>query len=123
MKLVTMCSGLLAASLTAWLLLIPPFSVTPAGKTFVDTGAPLPRWETFSSHASAAECSSRRDKLREQLESAAASTGESVKKGSSKQAEKTQAAFATLRQRVASARCVSGSDARLRTPAASPTAR
>jgi hypothetical protein len=117
------CSGLVAASLVAWLLLMPPFSVTPNGKTYVDTGAPIYNWETFSSHPSDTDCRKHRDKLREELEKAAASNKEEVKKGSNKKVDKSQVAFATLRERADAARCVSSSDIRLRTPSASPAAR
>jgi hypothetical protein len=124
MRPVKTCSGVVAAGVLAWLLMMPPFSVTPAGKTFVDTGAPVSRWETFSSHPNDTQCRKHRDELREQLEKAAASHKETVKKGSDKgSAEKSQTAFATLRQRAAAARCVSSDDPRLRTPSASPTAK
>ncbi len=116
-------SELFAASLVAWLLLMPPFSVTPEGKTFVDTEAPISNWETFSSHPSDTECRKHRDKLREELERAAASNREEVNKGSNKKGDKSQVAFATLRERADAARCVSSRDIRLRAPSASPTAK
>jgi hypothetical protein len=114
--------GLLAASLFAWILMMPPLSVSPAGKTVVDTGAPLSRWESFSRHSSAGDCRKHRDHLRQQVEQAAASTvQEPVKKGSDKEADKAPTPpFATLRQRAAAARCVSSSDSRLARPAARP---
>lgn len=48
MKTMQPCAHLGAASLIAWLLLMPPFSVNPAGKTFVDTHASLSRWEVLA---------------------------------------------------------------------------
>lgn len=111
----------MAASLTAWLLLLPPFSVTPAGKNSVDTGAPLSQWEAFSTLPNATECRKHRDSLREQLDKAAASS-EPVK-STKKKDNKKQAAFAVLRERAAAARCISADDPRLRAPAASPTAK
>ena len=117
------CNGLIVASLVAWLLLMPPFSVTPDGKTFVNSEAPVSNWETFSSHPSDTDCRTHRDKLRAELEKAAGSNRREVKKGSNKKADESQVAFATLRERVDAARCVSSGDLRLRTPAASPTAR
>ncbi|MGO9059952.1 MAG: hypothetical protein ACLQU2_21610 [Candidatus Binataceae bacterium] len=121
------CGGLIAASLIGWLLLMPPFSVTPAGKTFVDSGAPLSSWEVFSHHATDAECRKHRDELRIQLDQAVSSAKPSNSKTSDKQhagkaLSKSQEVFATLKARAAVARCVDGNDARLRTPspAASP---
>ncbi len=116
------CSAV-ASGLFAWLLLMPPFSVTPAGKTFVDTGAPLYSWETFSSHPNDTECLKRRDKLRDELEKAASSVQPLKKnpgKGSDKDSDKSQTAFATLRERAGAARCVSSTDQRMRAPAAQP---
>jgi hypothetical protein len=122
------CGGLSAASLIAWLLLMPPFSVTPAGETFVDSGAPLFSWEVFSQHANDTECRKHRDELRVQLDKAVASTvpdtaksDKSGKKRGSKARTKSQEVFATLKQRAAIARCVDSHDARLRKPAAAPT--
>jgi len=119
------CGGLTAASLIAWLLLMPPFSVTPAGKTFVDSGAPLSGWEVFSQHANDAECRKHRDELRIQLDKALSSTKASDvktpdKKHAGKAPSKSQEVFATLRERAGAARCVNADDARLRKP--SPTA-
>ena len=116
-------SGLYAAGLAAWLLLMPPLSVTHDGKTVVDTGAPISNWETFSKLPNDTECRKHRDKLRQTLAKAAASNGEEVKKGSDKNGDKGQTAFATLRERADVARCVSSDDIRLRSPAASPTAK
>jgi hypothetical protein len=104
----------------AWLLVVPPFSVTPAGKTFVDASAPLFRWEKLSSHSDNIECVKHRDQLRESLEKAA-SNAIPIKKGAGEK-NKTQAAFAGLRARLASARCVSSTDPRLSVPTAAPTA-
>jgi hypothetical protein len=117
------CGGLFAASLLAWLLLMPPFSVTPNGKAFVDPGAPLFSWETFSSHANDSECRKHRDQLKAELEKAAAESQPRAIKPSKKKADKSQVAFATLRERAEAARCVSSTDIRLRRPAASPTAK
>ena len=105
---------------------MPPFSVTPDGKTFVDTQAPISNWETFSRHSNDTECRKHRDQLRAELEKAAPSNQQQVKigsgkKGSKKEADEGQTAFATLRKRAESARCVSTSDFRLRAPSASPT--
>jgi hypothetical protein len=130
MKTRKVCGGLVAASLIAWLLLMPPFSVTPAGKTFVDSGAPLSEWETFSQHASDTECRKHRDELRVQLDKAVASSpvpadtgksGKSDKKRADKARSKSQEVFATLKRRAAVARCVNSNDARLKKPAAAPT--
>jgi hypothetical protein len=122
------CGGLIAASLIAWLLLMPPFSVTPAGETFVDAGGPLYSWEVFSQHATDTECRKHRDDLRAQLDKAVASTvpdtgklDKSDKKGGGKGRTKSHEVFATLKQRAAIARCVSSKDARLSKPAAAPT--
>jgi hypothetical protein len=117
------CNGIIAAAIAAWLLLLPPFSVTLGGKTYVDTGAPLSQWETFSSHQSDDECLKHRDQLRQQVEKAVGPYKGEVKKGSGKEGDASQVAFGTLRERLASARCVSSSDASLRTPAASPSAK
>jgi len=76
------CGALMAASLAGWLLLLPPFSITPAGKNFVDTGAPLYQWETFSTLPDATQCRRHRDSLRQQLEKAAASFSEPVQSAS-----------------------------------------
>ena len=122
------CGGLIAASLIAWLLLMPPFSVTPAGETFIDSRAPLFSWEVFSQHANDTECRKHRDDLRVQLDKAVASTvpdtgksDKSDKKGGVKARTKRQEVFATLKQRAAVARCVDSNDERLRKPAAVPT--
>jgi len=121
------CAHLGAASLIAWLLLMPPFSVNPAGKTFVDTHASLPRWEVLSRHASDTECRKHRDALRAQLEKAAQAqvdAGEGPGKlteKTGKAADKRKEVFATLKQRAAAARCVTSNDARLITPIPSPT--
>ena len=88
MRTIQSCGRLGAASLIAWLLLMPPFSVTPAGKTFVDTHAALSRWEVLSRHASDTECLKHRDDLRAQLEKAAESKVDSGD-GSSKTPPKT----------------------------------
>jgi len=116
------CSGILSASLVTWLLLMPPLSISPAGKTSVDTGAPLSRWETLSTHADDTACRKHRDSLRAALAKSAAET-QPVKKDSGKDAEKSKVAFATLRQRAAAARCLASSDPRLRAPSASPAPR
>ncbi len=121
MRCLTGCSEV-AAILTAWLLLIPPFSVTPAGKNFVDTRAPLYRWEMLSSHPDSAACMKHRDQMRESLEKAATSNVPSTKKGSSKN-DKAQAAFAGLRERLASSRCVSSADPLLHAPSPTPKAK
>ncbi len=123
MRLLKTCNALIAAGLAAWLLLLPPFSVSPSGKTVVDSGAPLSRWETFSSLPTDTQCRKHRDTLRAQLAKAAASTGEAAEGTSSKKADKKTAAFAMLRERAAAARCVSSTDPRLRAPAATATAK
>jgi hypothetical protein len=124
------CGGLIAASLIAWLLLLPPFSVTPAGETYINSGAPLFSWEVFSQHANDTECRKHRDDLRVQLDKAVASTvpdtgkkDKSDKKSGGKASakSKSQEVFATLKKRAAIARCVDSNDARLRKPAAAPT--
>ena len=122
----TVCRGISLAGLLAWLLLMPPFSVTPAGKTFIDSGAPLSSWEVFSQHATEAECRKHRDELRAQLEKAIASavpdttaSQKSGKKHKGAAPSKSQEIFATLRQRAAVARCVDSN--RLPKPEASPT--
>jgi hypothetical protein len=116
------CGGLAAVSLLAWLLLVPPLSISGAGKTVVDITAPVSRWEALSKHSSAAECSKHRDDLRAQLEKAAPSTGGSDQnpsaKRSNKPSDKSKAAFATLKERAAAARCVADNDPRLRPPSA-----
>jgi hypothetical protein len=117
------CGGLFAAGLLAWLLLMPPFSVTPNGRAFVDTGALIFNWEAFSSHANDSECRKHRDQLRAELEKAAASYQPAVRTSPKKKADKNQVAFSTLRERAEAARCVSSTDVRLRRPAASPTAK
>jgi hypothetical protein len=120
---------LFAASLVfSWLLLMPPFSVTPDGKTFVDTGAPTSKWETFSSHPNDTDCRKHRDQLRAELDKAVASNQPEVKigsgkKGPKKETDEGQTAFSTLRKRAEAARCVSSGDVRLRAPAASPSAK
>jgi hypothetical protein len=108
--------GTIAAVATAWLLLVPPFSVTPAGKTFVDATEPLYRWETLSTHSDNIECVKHRDQLRESLEKAAASNSTPIAKGP-REKNQPQAAFAGLRARLASARCVSSTDPRIQAPA------
>jgi hypothetical protein len=118
------CNSLMAAGLAAWLLLLPPFSVSPSGKTVIDSGAPLSQWETFSSLPTDTQCRKHRDTLRAQLAKVAASTTEGVEEGtSSKKADKKAAAFAMLRERAAAARCVSSTDPRLRAPSATATAK
>src|SRR5579883_2392775 len=107
------------ASLMAWLLLMPPLSVTPAGKTKVDTGASLSNWETVSSHPDAAQCARRRDQLRAQVEKAASENQPGLKSKPGKDSDSGQVAFAILRQRIAAARCVAGKDPRLH-PATPP---
>lgn len=128
MRTIQPCGRVGAASLIAWLLLMPPFSVTPAGKTFVDTQAAVNRWEVLSRHASDTECLKHRDDLRAQLEKAAESktdssdaSGKSQQQTTTKAAAKRQEVFATLKQRAAAARCVASTDARLVAPAPSPT--
>jgi hypothetical protein len=121
MRPVISCSGI-AAVLVTWVLVMPPFSVTPAGKNFVDTRAPLYRWETLSSHPDSAACIKHRDQMRESLEKTAASNVTPTKKGSRKN-EKAQAAFAGLRERLAGSRCVSSTDPLLHTPAPTPKAK
>lgn len=120
MKVTRNC-GAIGAMMAGWMLLVPPFSVTPAGKTFVDTGAPLYRWETLSKHNDDSECMKHRNQMREEIEKAAASNSEPQK--GSKPNEKAQAAFAGLRARMGGARCVSSTDSRLRAPSPSPKAR
>jgi hypothetical protein len=121
------CGGLMAASLIAWLLLLPPFSVTPAGETYVNSGAPLSSWEIFSRHDNDTECRKHRDDLRVQLDKAVASTvpdtakSDKSDKAGAKARAKSQQVFASLKRRAASARCVNSNDARLRKPAAAPT--
>jgi hypothetical protein len=119
MQPLTTCGGL-AAALTAWLLLLPPLSVTPAGKNFVDTGAPLFQWETFSTLSTDTQCRKHRDALRAQLANSATAA---PKSSSGKKGGPSRAAFATLRERAAAARCVSSTDPRLHTPAATATAK
>ena len=129
------CGALSLAGLIAWLLLMPPLAVTPAGKTVVDAKASLPNWEVFSRHKSDAECRKHRDDLRSQLQKAIDSSKESgvaptntpgqagakpAGKGG-KTPNKSAEAFATLTQRATAARCVASDDPQLRTPAASPT--
>jgi hypothetical protein len=104
--------GAITVIAAGWLLLMPPFSLTPAGKTFIDASAPLYRWETLSSHGDNTECQKHRDQLRQEL--AKASNGAPAKEG--KSGDKAQAAFAGLRARLGSARCVSSTDPRLRLP-------
>jgi hypothetical protein len=127
MNTTKVCGGLNAATLIAWLLLLPPFSVTPAGETYVNPGAPLFSWEVFSRHDNDTECRKHRDDLRVQLDKAVASTvpdtGKSNKsdksgKAAAKAPAKSQEVFANLKRRAASARCVNSDDARLRQPAA-----
>ena len=122
------CGHLGAASLIAWLLLMPPFAIAPGGKTVVDTQASLPKWEVFSRHASDTECRKHRDALRAQLEKATesqtdagAGPGKTAQKTATKAADKPKEIFATLKQRAAAARCVASTDARLVAPLASPT--
>jgi hypothetical protein len=112
MKGMKNCRALSLASLLGWLLLMPPFSVTPAGKTFVDTKAALDRWEVFSEHPSATECRKHRDDLRAQLEKSTAAE---------KDPDKSKQAFATLKERAASARCVASDDPKLHRPAPTRT--
>ncbi len=128
MKTMQPCAHLGAASLIAWLLLMPPFSVNPAGKTFVDTHASLSRWEVLSRHASDTECRQHRDALRAQLEKAAEAqvdegegSAKTPQKTTGKAADKRKEIFASLKQRAAAARCVASNDARLVTPIPSPT--
>jgi hypothetical protein len=109
--------GAIAAIAAGWLLLMPPFSVTPAGKTFIDASAPLYRWEILSSHSDNTDCLKHRDKLREQLKQASSSAAPAKTEG--KSGDKAQAAFAGLRARLGSARCISSTDPRLHPP--SPT--
>ena len=121
-------SGHMRAASLAWLLLLPPFSITSAGKTFVDTQAALSRWEILSRHDSDTECLKHRDQLRAELDQAAESNADSsaesaVKppaKTTTKATAKRREVFATLKQRVAAARCVASSDARLAAPTLSP---
>lgn len=130
----TNCRGVTVAALLAWLLLLPPFSVTPNGKTFIDSGAPLSNWEVFSQHSADAECRKHRDDVRAQLDKAIASvvpdTNQSEKSGKPEKpgkkhkggaTAKSHEVFVTLRQRAAIARCVNSNDKRLRKPEASPT--
>ncbi|GEM_PF-6263448 len=113
MKRLVNC-GMVAAAAAAWLLLVPPFSVTRAGRTVVDASAPLYRWEILSSHSDNGECVKHRDQLRASLEKAATSNTAPVKKGAQ---DKGQApAFAGLRARLASARCVSSTNPLLQVP-------
>jgi hypothetical protein len=118
-----------AASLIAWLLLLPPFSITSAGKTFVDAQAALSRWEVLSRHDSDSQCLKHRDQLRAELDRAAASNvdspGESAnqtpEKAAAKATGKRKEVFAALKHRVAAARCIASNDARLAAPVPSPT--
>jgi hypothetical protein len=110
------CGGVLAASLLAWLLLMPPLSISGAGKTVVDMREPLSRWEVFSTHHTAAECSKHRDELRAQLEKAAPSPPPPASQ-SGKHPATANTAFATLRERAAVARCIADNDPRLHPPA------
>src|SRR5260370_12959614 len=120
------CGGLTMPSLIAGLLLMPPLSVTPAGKTVVDTQASLANWEVFSRHKNDTECRKHRDDLRSQLEKAIESSKESslsplkTPDKKSKAPEKKGEAFATLKQRATAARCVASNDPLLRAAASSP---
>jgi hypothetical protein len=128
MRTIKLCGHLGAASLIAWLLLMPPFAIAPGGKTFVDTQASLPKWEVFSRHATDTECRKHRDALRAQLEKATesqidagADSGKTAQKTASKASDKPKQVFATLKQRAAAARCVASNDPRLVAPIPSPT--
>ncbi|SRR5579883_2521603 len=123
MGLMKCATAHIMAALAAWLLLMPPLSVTPAGKTTVDAGAPLSNWETLSTHSSAAECAKRLDQLREQVENAAASIQPAAKGKAARNSDHGQIAFATLKERAAAARCISSTDARLRAAAPRSTPR
>jgi hypothetical protein len=107
--------GLLAASLIAWLLMLPPLSITSGGKTVVDGNAPLYHWENFSTHPTTKACRDHRDQLRVELQQAGGPTPAPPKKGE-KAADTNQIAFGLLRQRATAARCISSTDSRLKAP-------
>jgi hypothetical protein len=114
MQGMTTCGGLAAAGLLAWLLLMPPLSISGAGKTVVNMTAPLSSWEVLSRLPGSDQCRKRRDDLRAQLEKAGTEGADQNGSANAKPSDQSKAAFATLKERATAARCVADNDPRLR---------
>ena len=89
-----------AVTVLGWVLLMPPFSINPAGKVVVDAAAPLSKWEALSDHPSAAECRKHREQLLSSL-------------GKTSPPKKDHDVHETLKKRAAAAKCVASNDSRL----------